>query len=203
MAEISDCKMPERLKYIPEKNLNKAGVDKVGVVVFVINQEGRVLVVQETGKEGHQGEIGVLCETRKPGETILDNTRAALIEEMGVNINSQRAFLYIDGVSYLGRFPFPEGKKRIHGDVVLIRFDGDGENFSPRNEVTIYGWMKPEDLAADFNLRPGVVPALEAVIESRVINKLFSGNGSGRQIFEGVDLESVFQRRKNQPDLKF
>lgn len=46
----------EKLKYKPERHLPGSGINKVGVVVFVINQREEIWAVQEQGKHGHQEE---------------------------------------------------------------------------------------------------------------------------------------------------
>lgn len=193
----------EREKYWPEKNLSAEGVNKVGVVVFVVNPKGEIWTVREVAKPNHQGEVGVLCETRKPGEKIWANTQGALIEEMGVEKKDRGNFLYVDGISYLGRVRFPESKQTIHADVVLILYSGEKEVFSSRNEVSSNGWMKPEELANHPNLRSGVKPALELVLETGAILTLLVSENHRRPILSNVDPALVFNSRQRQPDINF
>lgn len=190
----------ERLRYLPEKALTETGIFKVGVVVMVVNRKGEVWVGQES-KRSLKGQLAPLCETRKQGEFIWQNTQAALVEEMGVTQKETNNFYWDNKVSYVGRFPFPEGNKPIHADIVLILYTGNQRSFQSRSEVAPVGWMKSQELLSIPVLRHGPKPALEYVLNHGLIERLLSSEGKKRAILEGIDPEEFYQQRLLNEDI--
>lgn len=142
--------------------LAKAGLNGVGVVVFVMNREGRVYMVEERLKRCG---CGPPSETRKVGEPVIDNVRAVLVEEVGIGTGDMRGFYLVPGVSCLGRVPFPKEGKRVLADVVAVAYMGEMEGFDSRNEVSGLGFMELDGLSGA--VRTAAHPALEFALGNR------------------------------------
>lgn len=134
---------------------------KEGVVVFVFNTRGEVLVVQENGHNGDtgksSGQRGVICETARDGEDWFATVDRGLAEELGIDGQQSRS-----GSLFLGQTAFlPHVLARVAAVVwtgepdALLRVRGDGE-------VVPLGWFSLETFYQTENLRPGVKRVLEA-----------------------------------------
>lgn len=191
----------ERLHYLPERLLKETGIFKVGVVVMVVNQRGEVWVNREISKKSVKGQIAPLCETRREGEFIWQNTQAALVEEMGVTQEDTGDFFWDDKVSYGGRFSFPEGNKVIHADLVLLLYTGNKKTFISRNEVEPVGWRDPAELLENPDFRSGPKPAIQFVLEHGLIDQLLNSPGEKKPILSGIDPEEFYSQRPINGDI--
>ena len=185
--------------------LEQEGVAKVGVFLLVFSlQNHKVWVIEEkkakksTGKVA--GRIGVPAETRKQGETICDNTRGVLVEEMGIDRNhpARANFYYVDGLSYRGRYQLRVEGKKVHADVVTLVYSGDPSIiFWPQtgefgaDEVAPVGWMEPRDLQQDKKLRFGLEYILRTGIKNGWGESLLE-HWRLREIGEGNRVRRVF-----------
>jgi hypothetical protein len=195
----------QELGYLPVRgvgDLERQKLTAVGCVVVVVNNEGKVYVVEE--KDKSLG-LNVLTETRKQGEFIADNVRGALVEEMGVSNEDKENFLGADGrVSYLGRVGFEKNGGMAAADVCLVFYGGEKRWFRSRNEVEGINFWDLETLLSS-NLRPAVKPALEFVQEKSGIAKLLAtiNSGYGEEIFPTeFNVEVEFLERLERDDLK-
>ncbi len=145
---------------------------KVGVVVFILNELGEVLVVREnsanldTGKR--VGEYGVICETSNGGETWEETVIRGLGQELGIEPDQVSTFFRVSpDESFLGESPFVDG---VLARVVAIRWVGQADftSFSGDGEVSIVGWEKPGNLPF-YRLRAGVRKILGECLEGRVL----------------------------------
>lgn len=199
-------------RYTPLNQLEKRKIDKVGVVLLVVNtHNGKVWAIEEqkikrsTGKIN--GQIGVPAETRKRGELICDNVYRALTEEMGIDKNPsvQNNFYFIDGVSYKGRYKFIAPEKEVHADVVMLIYDGGSQdNFQPQagefgvDEVSPIGWMGLEDLQKNEAVRPGLQYILKAAVGDGWVTDLLDNwnkcelgeEKQARQLFKNYVVEN-------------
>lgn len=133
---------------------------KAGVVAFVKNSSGQILLLQEkqtkreTGK--NSGDISVLCETSEDGESWGETLIRGIKEELGVNYILQPTLFGIskeDG--YLGEIVFVKG---VLARVAVVHFIGPTDLFVPETdlgEVEVVGWEIPAKLA-NYSLRVGV-----------------------------------------------
>ncbi|PJE67218.1 hypothetical protein COU95_03690 [Candidatus Shapirobacteria bacterium CG10_big_fil_rev_8_21_14_0_10_40_9] len=150
---------------------------KVGVVIFVLNQEGEVLVVRErspnliTGKES--GDFGVVCETSKEGEGWEETVIRGLTEELGINPQEMEDVFRIDTERcFLGESLFVEG---VLARVVVVHWKGEKEmplSMADNNEVSVAGWEKPENLLS-YSLRIGVRKILQECLNEGLLEKNF------------------------------
>lgn len=147
---------------------------KFGVVVFVRDLEGKVLVLREnesksvTGKNA--GEYSVLCETGEVGESWGETVVRGIEEELGVLENDQQRFFGFEKECYLGETVFVEG---VLARVATVYFTGPTEKFTSGlnlGEVTIEGWKSLEQLAG-YPLRRGVQKVLKEVLDQNLLDK--------------------------------
>lgn len=154
--------------------LTKLIYRKVGVVVFIANDEGEILLLQEntsktsTGKYG--GEYGVLCETSNDGEDWIRTMMRGLEEELGVNAQKANELLRIDpDNTFLGEGLFVEG---VLARVCIVSWVGSKKEalkLSGDGEVKVVGWERTENLAP-FNLRRGVRNILDQCLEQNLLD---------------------------------
>src|SRR3989304_6860324 len=145
-----------------------------GVVIFIVNDCGEILTVQEnedkdtTGKR--KGEIGVVCETSEKGKPWFDTVTRGLKEELGLNEVKQKSLLSLHDNSYLGETIFIEG---VLARVVVLkarRPDILLQHLRPEGEVDGLGFRKPADLLGD-NLRQGVRNVLTECLSDKSLNQ--------------------------------
>lgn len=147
---------------------------KMGVVAFIKNSDGQVLLLQEkqTKRETwkNSGDISVLCETSEDGESWTETLVRGIKEELGVDYIYQPTLFGIsknDG--YLGETMFVEG---VLARVAVVHFVGPTDLFVPETdlgEVKVVGWEVPAKLA-NHSLRVGVRNVLSECLDS-VIEK--------------------------------
>lgn len=193
----------EKIPYSPIKTiaeLQERGLDGVGCVVGVVNQQGWIYVINEVSKGLG---LNLPSEKRREGEFIFDNVAGALVEEMGVEAADLGEFEYVRGMSYVGRAWFPHGGLRVHGDVVLLYYTGERQVFGSRNEVEGRGFMDPVVLAERDDLRRAVLPGLELLNQKGVIPRLLAAiqDGEGELIFDSLNPEVFLQEREMKSDL--
>lgn len=143
---------------------------KIGVVAFIKNHDGQVLLLQEkqtkreTGK--NNGDISVLCETSEDGESWEKTLVRGVKEELCIDYLFQPLLLGIDrDRSYLGETMFVE---RVLARVVIVHFLGPDDYFIPGidlGEVKVVGWESPDKMA-DYSLRTGVRNVLSECLDS-------------------------------------
>lgn len=151
----------------------KEKYQKVGVVIFVLNQKGEVLVVREespnpiTGKES--GDFGVVCETSKEGEGWEETVIRGLGEELGINLQEMEDVFRIDTERcFLGESLFVEG---VLARVVVVHWKGEKEmllSMADNTEVSVAGWEKPENLPS-YPLRIGVRKILDECLKEGLL----------------------------------
>ncbi len=133
---------------------------KIGVVVFILNSRGQILVLQEnkvnpeTAKVA--GEFSVLCETSEGDESWSETVVRGLKEELGLGTDQIFEHFDLDPEKcFLGETLFVDG---VLARLVLARYKGPDDLFfslSGDGEVNVIGWENPENLCA-FDLRVGV-----------------------------------------------
>lgn len=157
--------MTEKINYLPETRLDSREVKKIGVAVFVIELEtGQIWTVRERNSSGvtgkNTGDLSLPMETRKKGESVMSNTVGAM-EEFPVTGDGDK-LVWIDGVSYKGRYPLVPG---VLVDVIVVGFRGRGITWGKNgfcdDEVYCGGWKEAALLTGESNLRSGVNNCLE------------------------------------------
>lgn len=152
----------------------KSLYQKVGVVVFIINNEGQVLLLQEKISKASTakrvGEYGVLCETSEDGESWAETTMRGFREELGIDDQRASELLKVDSQNtFLGEGLFIEG---VLARVCVVNWNGDRENalkLSGDGEVVVVEWMKIQKLSA-LNLRQGVRNILNQCLEQDLLD---------------------------------
>lgn len=153
---------------------------KMGVVAFIKNPDGQVLLLQEkqtkreTGK--NSGDVSVLCETSENGESWGETLVRGIKEELDVDyIHQSTLFGISNKFGYLGETIFVE---RVLARVAVVHFVGPVDYFAPGTdlgEVAVIGWESPNKLA-EYNLRLGVRNVLNKcldVLEDGVTSNLW------------------------------
>jgi len=172
--------LPEQAVYVPETRLNASGVKKVGVGIFIVEmQTGRVWTVEEkqskVSTSRRPGSVSIPLETRKVGETVMENVVGALQEFRPLAPGEWLE--YRDAESYKGRFPLMPG---VLGDLVVVGLHG----YDPRAdtfeiaEVRGGGWRCVEELVQDPLLRVGVEGFLGLAIQGAWTEKFQVGGNN-------------------------
>ena len=151
----------------------KEKYQKSGIVIFIMSQEGEILLVKEntanptTGRE--IGNYGVICETSNENEDWETTTIRGLKEELGIDPGIENNYLKIDPKNcFLGESLFVDG---VLARVVVTRWMGDKEKISSLTndgEISIVGWEKPENLFS-YPLRVGVKKVLEECLQEGLL----------------------------------
>lgn len=140
---------------------------KIGAVVFIVNNQGEILLVQNNGvhdtDSGQIGDFGVPCETAKRGEDWASNVIRGIQEELGEGVLADGHFAVNPDKCFLGESVFgPEVLARV----VLLHYTGEPSRLigaSGDGEVVAVGWRKPQEFF-QYPLRPGVRRILEECI---------------------------------------
>lgn len=146
---------------------------KVGVVAFILNEKGEVLVVRENfGGEitkKNAGEFGVLSETSQEGENWQQTLMRGLQEELGLTSDKIKdSFIFNPNYCFLGETVFVEG---VLARVVVIGCRGDiftKGQVGNVGEVSVIGWERPEQLLS-YPLRIGVRNVLERCLNEELL----------------------------------
>jgi hypothetical protein len=201
------------LPYVPEKNLAKEGIRKVGVGIFIVDLDSHEIwvVKEKKGKKGHNGtgrEIGDLTipmETRKKGESIISNVQGGLAEFR--QLKQGEKLIWVDGHSYVGRH---ELVPHVEADIVILGLrnrisDNSSTTTVDSAEVDPVGWMPLDTLRAESQLRQGVASFLDLAINQNWIGKFVTAinNPSFRQrtVDSSLDLTQLFKSRELTSDI--
>jgi len=147
---------------------------KVGVVVFILNEKGEVLVVRENfsgeATKKNAGEFGVICETSREGETWQQTLMRGLQEELGLTSDKiENSFIFNPNYCFLGETVFVEG---VLARVAVIGCNRDiftGGQADSGGEISVIGWERPERLIS-YSLRIGVRNVLERCLEDGLLS---------------------------------
>ncbi len=161
-------------KKLTSEAIARLSYQKVGVVVFVVSNDGEVLLLREytskTSTAKHTGEYGVLCETSEDGECWAETMMRGFREELGINDQKANELLKIDSDrTFLGEGLFVEG---VLARVCIVGWNGSKEEalkLSGDGEVDVVGWSKVRDLSA-LNLRKGVRNILNQCLEQDLLS---------------------------------
>lgn len=138
---------------------------KVGVVVFILNKKGEVLVIRENSNSEttakNVGEFGVLCETAQEGENWRQTLIRGLQEELDMtNDEIESCFVFNPDYCFLGESIFVEG---VLARVAVVGCRDDvflEKQVKDDAEVSVIGWRCPEELIS-YSLRIGVRKILQ------------------------------------------
>lgn len=166
--------MAERFRLTPKDEARRK-YRKTGVVVFVFNEEERVLLLREntsnneTKKEA--GKYGVLCETSLESERWEATVIRAFKEELGMRERDIDETLRVDPKScFLGEKLFVPG---VLARTCAVNWTGRADRvfeFYGDGEVAIVGWEKLEKLLS-YPLRIGVENVLKQCLEEGVFQQ--------------------------------
>ncbi|MCK4588563.1 NUDIX hydrolase [Candidatus Woesebacteria bacterium] len=152
----------------------KEKYQEVGVVVFVFNEEGEILVIKENTQNlvtrKNVGDYGVICETTKEGESWEETVMRGLEEELGLAHAELASIFEINPEHcFLGESLFVESVLARVVVVHLVEMElplGD-VNVS---EISVIGWEKSENLLS-YQLRAGVRNVLQKCLEMDLLQK--------------------------------
>ncbi|HUS60447.1 MAG TPA: NUDIX hydrolase [Nevskiaceae bacterium] len=147
---------------------------RVGTVVFILNENGELLVIREnfgskiTGK--NPGDFGVLCETTEEGEEWKQTLMRGLREELAVTDEEiEKCFVFNPDCCFLGESIFVEGVL-VRVTVIGCRNDIFLGREVSNNEVSIIGWEQPEKLIS-YPLRIGVRKILQECLDEGLLER--------------------------------
>lgn len=166
--------MAEKFRLTPEDEVRRK-YRKVGVVVFVFNEQENVLLLREntssiaTGKEA--GKYGVVCETSAEGERWEETTIRAFKEEVGMGEGDIDEILRVDPQNcFLGEKLFVPG---VLARTCVVNWVGNAERvfeFQGDGEINIVGWERLGNLMT-YPLRTGVENVLKQCLEDGVFQQ--------------------------------
>ncbi len=191
-------------RYLPESCLKETGqFRKIVTAVCIVRIDTGEVFEVETYK--YPGKHGIITETRKFGECIIDNVLGALAEfgELGKN----EELFWLDGYSYKGRF---QAKPRVLMDVVIIGIDGNDikKKHTPfdTDEITSSSWIKPTTLFAQ-PMREGGKDLFELILQSGWIEefrKMTKANSAKKRIITSdFNVKNYCENRELTPDIRW
>lgn len=130
------------------------------MVVFIFNNRGETLLLQERGKihdtDGAKvGDFSVVCETANPGEDWAANVVRGIKEELGFEVLTAGQFAVDPEKCFIGESVFGP---RVLARVAILHYAGEPNDLLTAygdGEVVVVGWRKPEELLS-YPLRSGV-----------------------------------------------
>lgn len=164
---------PTELQLIKERK----EAEIVGVVIFILDQDNRVLVVRENTlkAETHRnvGEYGVICETRNPNESMLGNIRRALWEELGLpKDNLGKFFDFSDRkiweTGFVGGVWATTVVVKCRNSELLLK------EANPSDEIEIIGWKTRDEFRKLTPIRKGVLNILDKSEKNVFRNEKFN-----------------------------
>lgn len=154
---------------------------KVGAVVFVFNNRGETLLLQERGKvhdtDGAKtGDFSVICETANPGEDWAANVVRGIREELGQEALATGRFAVDPKRCFVGESVFGPG---VLARVAILHYTGEPNDLLSAEgdgEVLVVGWQKPEELLR-YPLRSGVRKILAECINGGEFGEVDAADG--------------------------
>ncbi|MBI2268312.1 MAG: NUDIX hydrolase [Candidatus Blackburnbacteria bacterium] len=150
---------------------------KIGAVLFIVNNQGEMLLVQENRVHdtdgGQIGNFSVVCETAERGEDWASNVIRGIQEELGPEVLANGHLAVNPDKCFLGESVFGPG---VLARVVILHYTGEPNSLigtSGDGEVVAVGWRKPQELL-EYPLRPGVKKILEGCIIDGSFENLIS-----------------------------
>lgn len=147
---------------------------KTGVVVFILNEHGQILLLQETGAHdtdgGQSGEFSTYCETTNPGENWPETIIRGLQEELGISPEQRSRFMISPNSGVLGEYKFSAD---VLARVTILHWAGNPDealSLTGDGEVAVVGWVNPEE-ALHYQLRPGVRKILLECLEEKHLTR--------------------------------
>lgn len=149
---------------------------KVGVVIFVSNLKGEILVVQEhldfPETQIKPGDYSVVCEASMEGEGWEETVIRGLTEELGFGKPElEEHFKFDPETSFLGEGLFLDD---VLARVIVVYYTGDlGTLLSKTGdgEVTVVSWEQPQNLIS-YHLRTGVRRILSECLRDNLLENL-------------------------------
>ena len=200
----------QKIPYTPEKNLAKENISNVGIGLFIVDLESKkIWVIEElvdknsTGRKS--GKVSIPMETRKKGETIVENVLGGFSEFRELQ-NGEELIWVNNRVSYKGRYPFVKG---CVADVVMvglknIKRESDLSSHLKSSEVSSMGWKDIDEILKIPNLRDGVKEYLKLAKREHWIDKFVievnSGNEKQYVCKKGEKTLEYLKIREEKPD---
>lgn len=148
---------------------------KVGVVIFVFNQQGKILLVKENRPNSDTnkqvGDYGVICETAEIDEDWAHTAVRGLQEELGLaEEDLSRSFRINTTNCFMGETLFLEGVLARVVGVHLVEEDVVSEGQFGDGEVSVAGWVTSESLL-NLPLRVGVRNVAQTVLSRGLLQE--------------------------------
>lgn len=151
-----------------------------GVVVFVFDLKGRILVTREknpketafkNGTLKKTDQLGVITETREGTEKWQTVVIRGLREELGIIPKENKGLLEVTDDTYIGETLFREG---VLATVVRLHCPDTKrllESIQPSEDLDVLGFFSIESLIKSDNIRYGVCKILNECLEAGIFKK--------------------------------
>jgi len=152
----------EVLGTMPKMEAHRQAVLHRAFSVFVLNDEGRLMLQQRAADKYHSPLLwtNTCCSHQRIGETNLEAGKRRLYEEMGFETELKDLF------SFIYKAPFDNGLTEHELDHVLLGYYTGEPRINPE-EVASWKWMGLEEVRADLKARPELYTAWFRIVFER------------------------------------
>lgn len=141
----------EQIGTMPKLEAHVKGVLHRAFSVFVLNDQGELLLQQRAASKYHSPLLwtNTCCSHQRVGESNIDAGKRRLFEEMGFVTELK------DVISFIYKAPFSNGLTEHEFDHVLVGNYNDDPNFN-KDEVQSFKWMSLEAVKKDMEIQPQI-----------------------------------------------
>lgn len=141
----------EQIGTMPKLEAHVKGVLHRAFSVFVLNDQGELLLQQRAASKYHSPLLwtNTCCSHQRVGESNIDAGKRRLFEEMGFVTELK------DVISFIYKAPFSNGLTEHEFDHVLVGYYNDDPNVN-KDEVQSFKWMSLEAVKNDMDIRPQI-----------------------------------------------
>ena len=139
----------EQIGTMPKLEAHKKGVLHRAFSVFVMNEQGELLLQQRAASKYHSPLLWTnsCCSHQRVGESNIEAGKRRLFEEMGFVTKLK------DVVSFIYKAPFDNGLTEHEFDHVLVGSYNEDPIIN-KDEVNDFKWMTLEEVKVDMELHP-------------------------------------------------
>lgn len=139
----------EQIGTMPKLEAHKKGVLHRAFSVFVMNDQGELLLQQRAASKYHSPLLWTnsCCSHQRVGESNIEAGKRRLFEEMGFVTKLK------DVVSFIYKAPFDNGLTEHEFDHVLVGSYNEDPIIN-KDEVNDFKWMTLEEVKVDMELHP-------------------------------------------------
>ena len=157
----------EPLGTMPKMEAHEKGVLHRAFSVFVMNDQGEIMLQQRAGDKYHSPLLwtNTCCSHQRMGEDNVEAGQRRLQEEMGFNTELREIF------SFIYKAPFDNGLTEHELDHVMVGYYNDPPVPNPE-EVEDWTWSSPQNIKEDIANNPQNYTAWFKIIFERFYNHI-------------------------------